>query len=65
MDRLTTETNMLDIIKDDSFALLCYLKLKKHEDTGLSPDEIDSLKKQNNVRGQLIKSIKIEVIKNG
>ena len=45
MDRLTTETNMLDIIKDDSFALLCYLKLKKYEDTGLSPDEIDSLKK--------------------
>lgn len=65
MDRLTTETNMLDIIKDDSFALLCYLKLKKYEDTGLSPDEIDSLKKQNNVRGQLIKSIKIEVKENG
>ncbi len=65
MDRLTTDTNMLDITKDETFALLCYLKLKKYEDTGLSPAEIISLKKQNNVRGKLIKSIRIEVIENG
>lgn len=61
MDRLTNDTNMLDITTDDTFAFLCYLKLKKYEDTGLSPDEIISLKKQNNIRGKLIKSLNISV----
>jgi hypothetical protein len=59
MNRLTTNSNILDVVNDDTFAFQCFLKLKKYEDTGLLPEDIEKLKSQNNMRGQLIKSVNI------
>lgn len=43
MDRLTTETNITDALHDEGFALMCFLKLKQYEDTGLEPKQIRQL----------------------
>lgn len=61
MDRLTNETNIIDVVRDEGFALMLYLKLKKYEDLGFEPDELHRIITQNELRGKLIKSARIEV----
>lgn len=62
MNRLTNESNVLDALKDDSFALMCFLKLKKYEDLGHSPEELAQIIHQNKTREKIIRSVRIEVI---
>lgn len=44
MNRLTTDSNIWDVVNDDTFAFQCFMKLKKYEDTGLSPEDVTRLK---------------------
>ncbi len=60
-DRLTNETNIINAVRDEGFALMLYLKLKKYEDLGYSPEELQRIITQNELRGKLIKSARIEV----
>lgn len=60
-NRLTNETNIIEAVRNESFALMLFLKLKKYEDIGYTPQEIQRIIKQNEMRGQLIKSVRIEV----
>lgn len=54
MDRLTTETNITDALHDEGFALMCFLKLKQYEDTGLTPDEVLRVKRRDELRMKLM-----------
>lgn len=66
MDRLTTETNITDALNDEGFALMCFLKLKQYEDTGLTPDEVLRVKRRDELRLKLMfKSMGFEVITDG
>ena len=60
-DRLTNELNIINAVRDEGFALMLYLKLKKYEDLGYSPEELQRIITQNELRGKLIKSARIEV----
>lgn len=60
-DRLTTETNIIDAVRDEGFALMLFIKLKKYEDLGYSPEDLSRIITQNELRGKLIKSARIEV----
>lgn len=60
-DRLTNEMNIINAVRDEGFALMLYLKLKKYEDLGYSPEELQRIINQNELRGKLIKSARIEV----
>ena len=60
-DRLTNETNIINAVRDEGFALMLYLKLKKYEDLGYSPEELQRIITQNELRDKLIKSARIEV----
>lgn len=69
MKRLTSDiANILRVIDDAEYATECYWALREYEQTGLTPTEIialvnayKTLKKQYERRGQLIKSIKLEL----
>lgn len=64
MDRLTNDSNIKDVINDDTFAFQCFLKLKQYEDIGLSPEEVIRLKRNDERRLKLLcKAIGIEVKK--
>ena len=50
MKRLTTDTNITEVLNDDGFALMCFLKLKQYEDTGFTPTQVVGLNLR--VKGQ-------------
>lgn len=54
MNRLTTDSNIWDVVNDDTFAFQCFLRLKAYEDTGLSPEDVIKIKKYNERRMQLL-----------
>ena len=64
MERLTSESNITDIF-NGSFALRLFLKLKEYEDTGLSPNEVKRLKRENGIKTKIIQSVRTEVIISG
>ena len=59
--RLTTESNIIDALNDEGFALMCFLKLKQYEDTGLEPCEIRKIQIQVNGLVALVKSLRKEL----
>lgn len=61
MNRLTTETNITDALHDEGFALMCFLKLKQYEDTGLEPKQIKPLQHKVNVLVALVDALRKEL----
>ena len=61
MNRLTTESNIFDVINDDTFAFQCFLKLKEYEDTGIEPKQIKQMQLRINRLVVLVNALRKEL----
>lgn len=61
MDRLTNDSNIFDVINDDTFAFQCFLKLKEYEDTGVEPKQIRQMQLRINRLVALVNALRKEL----